>query len=179
MTKIKKPWLKQLLIVIVSTVFILALILTTSTGCLTKKTGAADNPTDQVATITALQEQVTEQVAAIAALQSSIASIMESSPPSSNAIVVELTASHLTIRTHGAGNYPVVVLLYGTSLKANGVKVSTSANYSITFESLAPGNTMLVEIIKPATQWEASNIIELMLLDTGTVRYASASIGVG
>jgi hypothetical protein len=181
MSKIKKPWSKQLLTVIVSTVFILALILTTSTGCLTKKTGASvdntDNPTDQATLLTALQQKVAEQTATIAALQQSIASMLVIPPPDHYATVVGLTPGHISVNVYGSGSYPVVIYLYGTALKANGVKTPTASPYSVVLESLS--SNMLVEIVRPTSQWEANNTIELILLDAGTVRYVSASVGIG
>jgi len=129
--------------------------------------------------IVALQETVAEQTAEITDLQQKVQGLLDVPAPPCSAVITEVTQGHVTIVLHGAGTYPVMVTLYGSGLKANGVRVSASANYSIIMELPSSNNMMLVEILKPKTKWEANTTLELILLDAGTVTYASADVGVG
>lgn len=118
----------------------------------------------------------------VAALKTKLNAINPTEIPPQYAWVSSADKKHITIYTSGAGNYPVIVTLYGDNLRTNQVKKTSAGNYNIASEFLYSSYTtvsnQLVLIIKPITTWSASDKIELDVQGvTGTIYYVTVSTG--
>ena len=112
----------------------------------------------------------------IASLQSAIALLPTSLPR--YAYVSSRSTKYLQIGTTGAGDYPVVVTIYGAALALTEIREVDLAGYAIIEEMVYAGNRVLALFIEPNTPWGASDTITLVIDEiAGSISYATASVG--
>lgn len=92
--------------------------------------------------------------------------------------VTSITTSEVTITTIGAGNYPVIVTVFGSSL--NDGKVSAQGSNCVVAAEYQPSSTILYIIIIPTSNWQQTDTIKLSvvsLTEAGDIHYVTAQIG--
>lgn len=138
----------------------------------TKSTNQATAITTIQTTLNNLQTQVnslnvthnsTDWEAAVASLNSTLQDLIVSLSP--NATVQKTGDSQVKVTTHQAGDYSIVLNLYGNNL----TEVNSSPSYC-EIETYGEGD-ILIAVLDPATSWVEDNVMTLGLL--GTVAYAS------
>lgn len=97
------------------------------------------------------------------------------------AMVSDLGADYLIAEVFGAGNYPVVLTLYGNALEADDVKVYppipgheiTACSIGATY--LSSSNATLTVVVEPDSAWLDEDAIMLQILE-GDIDYATAIV---
>lgn len=90
--------------------------------------------------------------------------------------VANLSTEQLTIGTYGIGNYPVIIELFGSSLDDGRAEIV--GDNCVVFAEYQPNNSILYIIVCPKTTWKKLDTIELNISQVGSVKYATAYIGV-
>jgi len=139
----------------------LALILLSS-GC--AKEAAVSNIHDLTEKVDQITDEVADTVEALSGLPAFVS-------------INKVTEDEVNISVYGAGKYPVIVTIYGSSL--NDGKVSTSENCNVTAE-YQPSSSVLHVVIMPVTSWQKTDTIVLSvtsLCASGDIHYVTAQIG--
>ena len=111
-----------------------------------------------------------EYAAEFDALQAEVGLLRDSWPP--YALVTRVENEYVDVSLFGAGDYPVLVTLYGETIGAPEPRFP--AEYTIT-ESWSSNSTMTLAV-EPVVEWELTDIIELKV---SGVHYACAIVGEG
>lgn len=141
---------------------------------------AVNSLSSQQATI---NESITSLTAEINALKTEITALKNdvATPDERTAYAAISGKRYVEVVISGAGNYPVVLSLYGTGLEYDKAKAGTT--FSISTEYLygvgTDGRgTMLVLILEPTETWSATQSVQVDIRGIiGDVYYASASTG--
>lgn len=120
--------------------------------------------TDWSGAIVVLQDQID-------ALQDDIDNLV-TGWSSNTSMVTRIEGEYVDIMVPGAGDYPVIVTLYGESIGTVQARHPSIYNVEI---SWAAGD-MAFLAVEPIDEWEAGDIIELKAIN-GTVDYAVAVVG--
>ena len=112
----------------------------------------------------------------ISSLESDMASLTTTLPR--YAYVSSLGSKYLNIQIIGAGDYTVVVTVYGSLLFTGEVREVDLADYDIIDEMVYAGDRILTLFVEPYTSWSSSDTIILVVDEiTGVIDYATATIG--
>ena len=136
------------------------------------------NPKDWTSDMSELRADVT-------ALEDAMAGINTTVPRYAMVSGMEekLTGIYIDVSVYGAGDYPVIVSLYGNNLQNDTISFKPNSGcsiqeiYSYSDYNLSSSVTQMAIVVAPSESWDVVGLIQLKAVGNATVSYAMATVG--